>query len=418
LLDGRGFFPCAGTRNGAFASNRTMFWKMSDARRLQLSVFVSLLVNAVVLLAVSWLWRWQPLPGIPPLPHIKLVRVALVLPKPPAPIPVPEAKPVPAPVPKPHPIHPKRLPTRRRPGAKVRTSSPAPPAKMAGGSDAGSAAPPVPAAAPENVIASDQPKPLLVHNIQAPLPLLPMPSFAPGVIAAPPLPKATPTVHIGHGAAGADIAGKGNGAGQGAGSGSGIGSGSSADAGEPFGVGKGLAGDGGPRHIVYVLDISGSMTSRIDRADAEIRKALAGLRPDESFDIIAFNNEVHQFDPSLTPATPDMVHQASVFLSTLQVNDGTNLEGAMTAALQMPDVNEVVLLTDGVPTVGEQDFGKLARLIRRRNRSHARISAVGMVGKNPDGSDNSFDAANLLKQIAADSGGACEIVPLGVATPE
>ena len=78
----------------------------------------------------------------------------------------------------------------------------------------------------------------------------------------------------------------------------------------------------------------------------------------------------------------------------------------------------MVLLTDGVPTVGEQDFGKLARLIRRRNRSHARISAVGMVGKNPDGSDNSFDAANLLKQIAADRGGACEIVPLGVATPE
>jgi len=416
LLDGRGFFPCAGTRNGAFASNRTMFLKMSDARRLQLSVFVSLLVNAVVLLAVSWLWRWQPLPGIPPLPHIKLVRVALVLPKPPAPIPVPEAKPVPAPVPKPHPIHPKRLPTRRRPGAKVRTSSPAPPAKMAGGSDAGSAAPPVPAAAPENVIASDQPKPLLVHNIQAPLPLLPMPSFAPGVIAAPPLPKATPTVHIGHGAAGADIAGKGNGAGQGAGSGSGIGSGSSADAGEPFGVGKGLAGDGGPRHIVYVLDISGSMTSRIVRADAEIRKALAGLRPDESFDIIAFNEQVYPFDLGLEPATPSMVHQASVFLDTLQANAGTYTEAGMTAALIIPGVNEIVLLTDGVPSMGIDDPNKLADYIRRRNKNHARISCVGMVGTDQDGIDRTFEGTALLQRIAHESGGACEIVPLGYKT--
>ncbi len=392
---------------------------MSDARRLQLSLFVSLLVNAAALLAVSWFWRWQPLPDTPILPRIKLVRVALALPKPPAPVPVPLAKPAPAPVPKPHPLKPKRLPKHRRPGAKVKSSSPAPPVKMAGGSDAGSAAPPVPAAPPLHVVASDQPKPLEVHNIQAPLPPLPMPSFAPGVIAAPPIPKATPTVHVGHGAAGADVAGKGNGAGEGAGSGSGVGASSSADAGEPFGVGKGLAGDGGPRHIVYVLDISGSMTSRIVRADQEIRKALAALRPDETFNIIAFNDEVHPFDlDGLEPATPDMIHQASVFLSTLQVNNGTNLEGAMIAALKMPDVNEVFLLTDGVPTVGEQDFGKLAKLIRRRNRSHARISAVGMVGKNPDGSDNSFDAANLLKQIAADSGGACEIVPLGVATPE
>ena len=159
------------------------------------------------------------------------------------------------------------------------------------------------------------------------------------------------------------------------------------------------------------------MVSRISRADSEIRKAMNTLRPDESFDIIAFNDEVQPFDPSLAPATPDMVHQASVFLSTLQVTDGTNLEGAMTAALAMPDVNEVVLLTDGVPTVGEQDFTKLAKLIRRRNRNHARISAVGMVGKNPDGSDNSFEATALLQQIAADSGGACKVITLGVATP-
>ena len=159
------------------------------------------------------------------------------------------------------------------------------------------------------------------------------------------------------------------------------------------------------------------MTSRIARADAEIRKALDGLRPDETFDLIAFNDTVHPFDQALAQATPGMVHQASSFLDTLQVGDGTNLEDALTAALSIPDVNEVVLLTDGVPTVGETDFGKLARLIRRRNRNHARISAVGMVGKNPDGTDDTFEATHLLQQIAADSGGACEIVPVGVAGP-
>ncbi len=389
---------------------------MSDARRLQISLFVSLLVNAAALLAVTWFWRWQPLPDAPIFPRIKLVHVALALPKPPTPIPVPAAKPAPVPLPKPHPIKPKRLPKHRRPGAHVKSSSPAPPAKMAGGSDAGAAAPPVPAPPPLHVIASDQPKPLQVHNFHTPLPPLPVPSFTPGIVAAPPLPKPVPTAQIGRGASGADTAGHGNGAGSGAGSGSGIGSGSSRDAGEPFGVGKGLAGDGGPRHIVYVLDISGSMVSRIVRADQEIRKALAGLRPDETFDIIAFNNEVHPFDLGLEPATPDMIHQASVFLDTLQVTDGTYTEAGLTAALIIPGVNEIVLLTDGIPDRGIQDPDKLAEYIRHRNKNHARISCVGMVGTDQDGIDRTFEGTTLLQRIAHDSGGACEIVPLGYKT--
>ncbi len=392
---------------------------MSEARRLQVGLLLSLLINATALLLVGWLWRWQPVPTKPILPRIKLVRVALRPPTPPAPKPVPVVvvRPVPPPVPKPHPVRPKPVPRHRRPGSRVKKSSPAPAAKPAGGSDAGAAAPPVPAPPPQNIIASEKPAPLEIHRVPTSLPPLPTPSFLPSAIAAPRTAEAVPSVAQGHGASGAGASGRGQGAGEGSGSGSGIGSGSSADAGEPFGVGKGLAGDGGPRHVVYVLDISGSMVSRISRADSEIRKALAGLRPDETFDIIAFNSDVQPFNTELSPATPSMVRQASVFLSTLQVTDGTNLEGAMIAALALPDVNEVVLLTDGVPTIGEQDFGTLARLIRRRNRTRARISTVGMVGRNPDGTDDSFEAAHLLQQIAADSGGASKIVPLGVATP-
>jgi hypothetical protein len=386
---------------------------MSDARRLQLSLFASLLVNAAALLAVSWFWHWEAVPFTAALPRIKLVRVALALPKPQVPVLVPTAKPAPAPVPKPHRIKPKRLPKHRKPGTHVKSSSPAPPAKMAGGSDAGAAAPPVPSAPPIHVIATDQPKPLQVHNLPVPLPPLPTPSFIPGVIAAPPLPKPVLSASAGHGAAGADTAGHGNGAGQGAGVGSGVGSGSSRDAGEPFGVGKGLSGDGGPRHIVYVLDISRSMVSRIVRADAELRKAMSGLRPDETFDIIAFNNDVHPFDTDLEPATPDIIHEASVFLDTLQVNDGTNTQAGMKAALSIPGVNEVVLLTDGVPGMGITDTDSLADYIRHVNKNHARISCVGMVGTDQDGVDRTFEGTALLQQIAHDSGGACEIVKLG-----
>ena len=89
----------------------------------------------------------------------------------------------------------------------------------------------------------------------------------------------------------------------------------------------------------------------------------------------------------------------------------------MIRALTRPGVNEVVLLTDGVPTDGETDFKALAREIRQLNSGHARISAVGMVGKNPDGTDDSFEAAQLLQQIARDSGGVAKMVTVGVASP-
>jgi hypothetical protein len=390
---------------------------MSDARRLQLSLLASLFVNAAALLVVSWFWHFQPLPAAAPRPRIKLVTVTLLPPPPKPPVSKPKVRV--KPLPKPHPVKPKPLPKHRRPGAPVKSSSPAPPAKPAGGSDAGTAAPQMAAAPPISVMTQKKPALDFFHNPIIPMTPLKTSSLAPGDNTAPKTPTDLSGAQASHGTSGADTAGKGAGAGEGAGKGSGVGSGSSTDAGEPFGVGQGLAGDGGPRHVVYVLDISGSMTSRIARADAEIRKALAGLRPDETFDVIAFNDEVNSFDKDneLVPATPGMVQGASVFLDTLQVNSGTNLEGALTAALSMPDVNEVVLLTDGVPTAGEDNFGKLARLIRRRNRNHARISCVGMVGKNPDGTDNSFEAARLLQQIAHDSGGACEIVPLGVASP-
>ena len=390
---------------------------MSDARRLQLSLLASLIVNAAALVALSLLWHWNSVPAAAVLPHIKMVRVALrptPPPEKPLPLPVvPAPKPTPKPVPKPHPVKPKRLPKHRKPGAKVKASSPAPPASRAGGSEAGAAAPPPAAAPPVHVLAQEKPAALIIHNAPLPLPPLPTPSFTPGIVAARPVPKPVLTAQTGHGAAGADTAGRGHGAGEGSGTGSGTGSGGSPDAGEPFGVGKGLAGDGGPRHIVYVLDISGSMVSRIKRADSEIRKALNGLRPDETFDIIAFNNEIYSFDTELAPATPNMREKASAFLDTLIVNNGTNTQEGMKKALAIPDVNEVVLLTDGRPGSGITDTDSLTDYIRHINKHHARISCVGMVGTDENGVDQTFEATALLKQIAHDSGGSCLIVPLG-----
>lgn len=188
-------------------------------------------------------------------------------------------------------------------------------------------------------------------------------------------------------------------------------------AGGPFGIGDGLAADGVTRHIVYVLDTSGSMKSRLSRAEDELTEALRGLHAGETFNIVTFTGGSELFDPDMAEAAPGNIQRASAFLSGLEANGDTDLEDAVVRALMLRDVNEVVILTDGVPTVGETDPEKLAGALRRFNIRHARISTIGLVGRNPDGTDGSFAAAHLLQQIATDSGGAAKLVKLGSAAP-
>ena len=181
----------------------------------------------------------------------------------------------------------------------------------------------------------------------------------------------------------------------------------------PFGIGVGLPWSDAPRHVVYVLDVSGSMKTRIRRADSELEAALRELHTSDTFNIIAFSDDSRLFDPDMAEVSPQSVQRAGDFLADLPLGGQTNLEGAIARALMLRDVNEVVVLTDGVPTVGDTDFTTLARSVRRINSAHARISTIGLVGVSSDGTDQSFEAAGLLEQIAHDSGGASKLVPLG-----
>ena len=182
----------------------------------------------------------------------------------------------------------------------------------------------------------------------------------------------------------------------------------------------------GPRRIVYVLDISLSMETRMRNAERELRAALGELQNGESFGIVTFYGKTKVFNPRLVPATPQSVAGANSWLDRQRLNSGTNLEKALKAALSIPGVNVVVLITDGAPTYGvgsskdeatpaeiAANFDRLAQRVRELNRFGARIDTVGLVGKNPDGSDDSFEATRLLQTIARESGGQSKLVSSG-----
>jgi len=388
-----------------------------ETRRLYFCLLASLLAHALILPLAAWLWRPADfsLPAAP-----ARIRLFTVLIRPiSTPRPVVLLKPTLLASPPARPAERKFVSQKHlQHGAQAHTPRLAPHVHSAGSAAANFAVlpqtTPVPAPA-SRMVATKKLSPFTVPTIapnksRTSLSLAPNLSVLASKIA---VPLASAVTAPDAGAA----VGSQKGAGSGEDKSSGGDSEGSGNAGEPFGVGAGLPGPGGPRHVIYVLDISGSMTSRISRAEEELRRALSGLGPGETFNIIAFSDQVQQMDTTMLPASASTVGQASHFFASLQVSGGTNLEAAMTLALTSADVNEVVLLTDGVPTLGETNFGKLARQIRALNKNHARISTVGLIGKNPDGTDDSFEAKGLLRQMAQDSGGASELVTLGTASP-
>lgn len=161
-----------------------------------------------------------------------------------------------------------------------------------------------------------------------------------------------------------------------------------------------------PKDLIFVLDTSGSMASdrRIDQAKRALEHGVRLLRPEDRFAIISFAAEIRPFREGLLAASPAHVEAAAAWLSRLQATGGTNIEGALKAALVLADPKRlpiVVFLTDGLPTIGERRVSRLVEMVEETNRAKARVFTFG-VGFNLD--------VNLLDSIAETTRGARDYV--------
>jgi len=115
-----------------------------------------------------------------------------------------------------------------------------------------------------------------------------------------------------------------------------------------------------PRDVVFVVDRSGSMEGKkMDQARAALLAGLATLRPEDQFDVISFSSDVTSLgDGRLLAATPENLERARHEARDLTASGGTNIAGALSAALaarsaDLSRFSAIVFLTDGDPTVGE-----------------------------------------------------------------
>ena len=141
------------------------------------------------------------------------------------------------------------------------------------------------------------------------------------------------------------------------------------------------------REVVFVVDTSGSMGGvSIEQARASLARALTQLRPDEHFNIIAFNSSYRRLFSAPVSATRHNLQRAQEFVRLLSAGGGTEMLPALRAALGQGDtrasedtrLRQVIFITDGA--VGNESA--LYREITQR-LGDARLFTVG-IGSAPN----------------------------------
>ena len=155
-----------------------------------------------------------------------------------------------------------------------------------------------------------------------------------------------------------------------------------------------------PQEVVFLVDISGSMEgASLTEAKSALRLCLRQLREGDRFNLIAFDDLMLHFEPSLVGFSQKTLEQADAWVLELQTRGGTELLAPLVTAVQAVPTGVVVLLTDG--QVGNEDE-ILSRVLGARQRTRVYSFGIGT---------NVSDA--LLQSLASQTGGALELIHPG-----
>lgn len=192
----------------------------------------------------------------------------------------------------------------------------------------------------------------------------------------------------------------------------------------------------GYQSVVYVLDMSGSMSEQTGtvgqqmgnrmaargagrlaggffggRAGARVQRrildrkkkveivkrhliaSLRGLPQNGQFNLILFSDGVQKLAPGMIAANGMNVVMVSAFVRRLEEGGSTNMIQALDAAFYTP-AQHIILLTDGLPTSSTPD--DIISLARQHAGEGRTISTVGV------GADQAYD---FLAELARENGG-------------
>jgi Mg-chelatase subunit ChlD len=161
--------------------------------------------------------------------------------------------------------------------------------------------------------------------------------------------------------------------------------------------------------VVFIVDVSGSMLAtmpvdvtasapdklptRLDVARNEVWNAVQHIESDGAFNLVTFSEQATPWRKEPVEASEANKKRFRKHLDTLKGETSTNLWAGLQAALRVEsfaygaeggaDIDEIFLLSDGAPTVGEVvDPREILRLIGELNRfARIRINTVFIEGE-------------------------------------
>ena len=145
------------------------------------------------------------------------------------------------------------------------------------------------------------------------------------------------------------------------------------------------------KHVVFVLDVSGSMSgTRMDLTKRAMYDIIGALDDTDHFNIVTFSSNVIDWPSNqrALQATVGNKRAAEAYVRSLQADGGTYIEGGLRAGMRLTRafsrehqnsqeelVQFVFFMTDGEPTEGMLDPYDIARMA---TGEHAGVKIHGM----------------------------------------
>ena len=160
------------------------------------------------------------------------------------------------------------------------------------------------------------------------------------------------------------------------------------------------------KDIVFVLDTSGSMSGKkMKQAREALKYCVEKLNDGDRFNIVRFSTDVESFKDALVKVDDKTRKEALEFIGELEARGGTDIDGALRMAVGMKydekTPNIIAFLTDGKPTIGEDDPKAIVGNIDKGNKAKARVFVFG-VGEEVN--------IHLLDKISGENGGMSQYV--------
>lgn len=174
-----------------------------------------------------------------------------------------------------------------------------------------------------------------------------------------------------------------------------------------------------PKDVVFMVDTSRSIRDRTIRQIVEgIRQSVRTLNEEDRFNLVFFNDSVSTLAAEPVPATPENLAYSDQWMRNIRARGQTDVNLALRQLLRRDiepgRIYELILISDGRPTLGVLDTRELINLITRENDLAASIYCVG-IGRGQDNRLLDFLAyRNKGFSISIDSRGdvAVELVAL------